>query len=145
MPTANYIVNITGRGVHYCGLASNAELEPLCMSLNHCLHQGFEVYVYSIEPSPAGHNQHFPSGVLTLKRQYHLYAAHDEYKQEAHDIIERLSAHSKAASSEYLNIMISEFQRELAVLKEDKHEASKEVVRETPTPVRSEEGSSFGS
>lgn len=118
---ANYIVTIVGRGVHYCGLASNAELEPLCASLNHCLHQGFEVYVYSIEPSPAGHNQHFPSGVLTLKRQYHLYAAHDEYKQEAHDIIERLSAHSKAASTEYLNILISEFQRELAVLKEDKH------------------------
>jgi hypothetical protein len=132
---ANFIINITGRGVHYCGLASNAELEPLCATLNTSLHQGFEVYIYSIEPSPAGHNQHFPTSVLTLKRQYHLYAAHDEYKQEAHDIIERLSAHSKAASSEYLTIMISEFQRELAVLKEDNHTDEKGNVPQSQREV----------
>jgi hypothetical protein len=83
--------------------------------------QGFEVYIYSIEPSPSGPSQFFPPNVLTLRRVYHLYDARDKYRDEAHSIVESLSEHSQEASAEYLNIMISEFQRELDLLKEEQN------------------------
>jgi len=81
-----------------------------------CLKSGFECYIYKIESSPLGKPGFCPDGAITLRRVWHLYAAHDEFKQEARDIIERLSAHSVESSREYLDVMIKAFQDELASL-----------------------------
>ena len=78
-----------------------------------CLKSGFECYIYKIEQSPLGNPGFMPQGSITLRRVWHLYAAHDEFRQEAMDIISRLDAHSVESSREYLKIMIKEFYTEL--------------------------------
>lgn len=69
--------------------------------------------MYKIEPSPLGQPGFTPIGATCLRRVWHLYNAHEEFKQEAQDIITRLDAHSVESSREYLKIMIKEFYIEL--------------------------------
>src|SRR6202008_1654717 len=107
---------ITGRGASYAFMATcdEAEITTKCQP---ALASGFECYVYKIEQSPLGRPGFCPEGAINLRRVWHLYAAHDEFKQEAQDIISRLDSHSTESSIEYLTIMISEFNKELEALK----------------------------
>jgi hypothetical protein len=108
----NFIISLHGRGSSYAFMLQGVTVEECVDRCYPCLQSGFEVFIYSIEPSPTGQPGFTPTGAVNLRRHFHLYAAHDEYEQEAHDIIERLSAHSVQASQEYLDIMIKAFQLE---------------------------------
>ena len=137
---SNYMISVQGRGASYAFLVTcdDNEVTARCQP---CLKSGFECYIYKIEPSPLGDPGFKPEGATTLRRVWHLYDAHDEFRQEAVDIINRLDCHSVESSMEYLSIMISEFQRELDVLKGGHNDAGKEVVTRTTEEVHGETAS----
>ena len=109
---SNFLICATGRGASYGFMVSceDAEVTSRCQP---CLKSGFECYIYKIEQSPLGNPGFMPSGSITLRRIWHLYNAHDEFRQEAQDIISRLDAHSIESSIEYLNDMMEIFRAEL--------------------------------
>jgi len=95
------------------------------------LKSGFECYIYKIEPSPLGQPGFIPTGATCLRRVWHLYNAHEEFKQEVVDIINRLDCHSIESSKEYLQIMINTFKEELNGLNSRGSPLSEEVRGET--------------
>lgn len=101
----NFVIVASGRGATYAFMAT-CELQDLANRCQPALNSGFECYIYSLEASPLGQPGFTPTGALCLRRVYHLYDAHDRYEDEARGIIDGLSAHSEAASREYLDIMI---------------------------------------
>ena len=135
----NFFISAQGRGASYAFMVTceEADVTSRCQP---CLKSGFECYIYSVEQSPLGNPGFMPNGGITLRRKFHLYNAHDDFKQEALDIINRLDAHSVESSREYLAIMISEFQRELDVLKGGQYDTQAEMVSNTESSIRSEEG-----
>jgi len=110
--TKNFIVNLHGRGASYCGMAPNSTLEDLLERCQHAVNCGFEVFVYSIEPSQIGQPGFMPPNVMNLRRHAHLYDATDEYTDEVNSIINGLSVHSVQASEKYLNLIIEKLTKE---------------------------------
>ena len=109
---SNFLICATGRGASY-GFMVSCEDDQVTSRCQPCLKSGFECYIYKIEQSPLGNPGFMPQGSITLRRVWHLYAAHDEFRQEALDIISRLDAHSVESSREYLNVMMETFRVEL--------------------------------
>jgi len=93
-------------------MLQGVELDECVQRCYPCLQSGFEVFIYSIEASPAGQPGFTPTGAINLRRHFHLYDAHDEFESEAKDIVDRLSVHSIQASQEYLDLMIKTLQEE---------------------------------
>lgn len=114
--TKNFVIFASGRGASYAFMITCDESEVTSKCRN-TLTSGFECYIYTIEPSPLGQPGFVPQGAMALRRVWHLYNAHDEFKQEAVDLVERLSAHSVEASREYLSDMMEVFRQELVKLK----------------------------
>jgi hypothetical protein len=108
---ANFIISVQGRGASY-GFMLTCDEDEVTSRCVPALRSGFECFVYKIEPSPLGNPGFRPDGAITLRRIFHLYNAHEEFKQEAVDIITRLDCHSVESSKEYLDIMINTFQAE---------------------------------
>jgi hypothetical protein len=124
---SNFLICATGRGASY-GFMVSCEDDQVTSRCQPCLKSGFECYIYKIEQSPLGNPGFMPIGAITLRRVWHLYAAHDEFRQEAQDIISRLDAHSVESSKEYLDIMISILQTEKEKLNANSITVSKEVL-----------------
>ena len=101
MPT-NYIISIHGRGATYAFLAAADTDENMAERCQPAVNSGFEVFIYTLEASLLGQVPFAPTASTHLRRVYHLYDAHEEYRDKAKDIIEGLCAHSEAASKEYL-------------------------------------------
>lgn len=116
---SNFIVCITGRGVHYCGFASGMEKDLLVESCQTPVDSGFEVYIYSIENSPAGQPPFFPHGVVNLRRHFHLYNAEDEYTDTAESIVNKLSVHSAVAAKRYIKLIMDKLNQEDSRLSDD--------------------------
>jgi len=102
---ANYLIHIYGRGAAYCCLAQNVEYEDLVERCQRSVDCGFEVYIYSITPSPVGNQGFIPDGCVSLKRHAHLYDATDEFNDKVESIINHLSVHSVEASRKYITLM----------------------------------------
>lgn len=117
-PKQTYFIAIVGRGVLYGGMAQTTSLERLAGELQHSVNSGFEVYVYSLEPSPAGNNILFPPSILALKREYHLFDGRDDFVELADSIIERSQQHSLVASLEYVKLATGKLLAEQAKLEE---------------------------
>lgn len=113
----NVVVAIVGRGRHTCGMVTG-DIQDIANRCQHSVTQGFEVYLYTIEPNPLGADVNLPPSVMPLRRVYHLYDATEKYADEAHSIIESLDAHSIVAAKKYLSVMVEAFNRELAKLAE---------------------------
>lgn len=114
----NYFIAIVGRGVVYGGMASAEQLEELAARCQHSVNCGFEVYIYSLEPSPVGPNSLLPDGVLPLKREFHLFDASEDFQELVDSIIEKLSCHSIAAGRKHLADSLPKLQAELEKLNE---------------------------
>lgn len=115
---ANFIVFAHGRGRSHAFMITGEtqEVANRCKILTDC---GFEAYVYKIEPSLHGNVPYQPQGSVHLRRVYHLWDAHDKYRDEIHSIIEGLSTHSADASKEYIVEMIEALNKELSELTSD--------------------------
>lgn len=111
----NYLIFATGRGRSY-GYMLNCDAEEVTSRCHLTLQAGFEVFVYEITPSPLGKFGFDPTGATPLKRVWHLYNAHDEFREEVKCVIDKLEAHSLEASREYLGIMISELHAALEAI-----------------------------
>jgi hypothetical protein len=108
---SNFLISCQGRGASY-GFMLSCDDDEVTARCQNCLKSGFEVFIYKIEQSPLGNPGFRPEGAITLRRVWHLYNAHEEFKEEARSIINRLDAHSVESSREYLDIMINELTRE---------------------------------
>lgn len=139
----NYIIVTTGRGASYAFMLTCDE-DEVTARCQPSLHSGMECYIYKIEPSPLGKPGFAPEGAINLRRIWHLYAAHEEFKQEAKDIISRLDCHSTQSSIEYLDIMISELQREFEALKGGQHGKQSQVVEGETGEVHGNDSSKEG-
>lgn len=140
---SNYIIVTSGRGATYAFMVTcdEGEVTAKCQP---SLNSGLECFVYKIEPSPLGKPGFAPEGSINLRRVWHLYNAHEEFKQEAKDIISRLDCHSVESSREYLNIMISELQREFEALKGGQHgKVDEGKTREVPGHYEGEKPEEF--
>lgn len=109
----NFVLVITGRGVLYTALVAANSLEELANRCQLSVDQGFEVYIYSLAPSPSKASVvHFPEGSTILKREYHLYDAREEFDIHTSNIINDLAAHSLEAGEKYLAASIEKLQKE---------------------------------
>ena len=108
-----YLVALQGRGKHWLGLAQVASVDELANQCQISVDQGFEVYIYSLEPSPAGQITAFAKSVVNLRRHYHLFDATERYTDEAHSLIEGFSQHSIEASRKYIQIFQAALAKEL--------------------------------